>query len=184
MSNAEPTPTADRPGRPDQADLSDVAGIVTDRPGDDRYIVISADCHGGGDIADYRAYLEAAYRDDFDAWRATFDNPYDDLKGDDGGRNWDSDRRLAELEADGVVAEVIFPNTIPPFFPKSSLVYQPPGADGRRPRARWAGLRAHNRWLADFCAAAPGRRAGIAQIMLHDVDAAVAEIRWAAGGRA
>ena len=38
--------------------------------------------------------------------------------------------------------------------------------------------RAHNRWLADFCAA-PGRRAGIAQILLHDVDAAVDEIRWA-----
>jgi predicted TIM-barrel fold metal-dependent hydrolase len=44
---------------------------------------------------------------------------------------------------------------------------------------RWAGLQAHNRWLADFCAREPGRRAGIAQIMLHDVDASVGEIRWA-----
>ena len=86
----------------------------------------------------------------------------------------------AELEADGVVAEVIFPNTIPPFFPQSSLVHQPPGATAGDLDLRWEGLRAHNRWLADFCAAAPGRRAGIAQIMLHDVDAAVAEIRWAA----
>jgi predicted TIM-barrel fold metal-dependent hydrolase len=40
-------------------------------------------------------------------------------------------------------------------------------------------LRAHNRWLADFCAAAPGRRAGIAQILLNDVDRAVEEVRWA-----
>src|SRR5436305_1926704 len=33
--------------------------------------------------------------------------------------------------------------------------------------------------MADFCADAPGRRAGIAQIMLHDIPAAVEEIRWA-----
>ena len=44
---------------------------------------------------------------------------------------------------------------------------------------RWAGLQAHNRWLADFCDDAPGRRAGVAQILLNDVDAAVAEVRWA-----
>ena len=34
--------------------------------------------------------------------------------------------------------------------------------------------------MADFCADAPGRRAGICQIMLHDVEGSVAEIRWAA----
>ena len=44
---------------------------------------------------------------------------------------------------------------------------------------RWAGLRAHNRWLADFCADAPGRRAGVAQILLNDVDEAVREVRRA-----
>src|SRR6059058_5165496 len=33
--------------------------------------------------------------------------------------------------------------------------------------------------MADFCADVPGRRAGIAQIMLHDLPAAVGEIRWA-----
>lgn len=148
-------------------------------PSSDRYLVISADCHGGGRIGDYRPYLESRYVDEFDAWAATFENPYADLEGADGGRNWDSDRRLDELEADGVVAEVIFPNTIPPFFPQSSLVQQPPGAAEGDPERRWAGLRAHNRWLADFCAQAPGRRAGIAQILLHDIDAAVAEIRWA-----
>ena len=145
----------------------------------DRYTVISADCHGGGAILDYRPYLPAALHDDFDAWLRTFDNPYDDLEGDDGSRNWDTDRRLRELEADGIVAEVIFPNTIPPFFPQASLVHQPPAANAGDLARRWAGLQAHNRWLADFCAAAPGRRGGIAQILLHDVDAAVHEIRWA-----
>jgi len=144
-----------------------------------RYTVISADCHGGGAVLDYRPYLPSTLHDDFDAWLGTFDNPYDDLEGDEGGRNWDAERRLKELEADGIVGEVIFPNTIPPFFPQASLVHQPPAANAGDLERRWAGLRAHNRWLADFCAAAPGRRAGIAQILLHDVDAAVDEIRWA-----
>jgi predicted TIM-barrel fold metal-dependent hydrolase len=143
------------------------------------YVVISADCHGGGNVADYRPYLESRYLDEFDSWLATFENPFDDLEGDAGGRNWDSARRLRELEADGVVAEVLFPNTVPPFFPKASLVSQPPGAEAGDLDRRWAGLRAHNRWLADFCADAPGRRAGICQIMLHDVEGSVAEILWA-----
>jgi predicted TIM-barrel fold metal-dependent hydrolase len=74
---------------------------------------------------------------------------------------------------------VIFPNTVPPFFPKASLTEQPPPAHAGDLDARWAGLQAHNRWLADFCSQAPGRRAGIAQIMLHDIPAACAEIEWA-----
>ncbi|WP_083419907.1 amidohydrolase family protein [Pseudofrankia sp. BMG5.36] len=146
---------------------------------DDRYIVISADCHGGGNLRGYRPYLENRWLDDFDAWAAGYTVPYDDLKGDLGGRNWDSDRRLADLEADGIVAEVIYPNTVPPFYPNNSLVEQPPAPNAGDLERRWAGLRAHNRWMADFCAAAPGRRAGICQIMLHDLDAAVAEVRWA-----
>jgi predicted TIM-barrel fold metal-dependent hydrolase len=144
-----------------------------------RYLVISADCHGGGNIADYRPYLASRWRDDFDAWAATYEIPYEDMKGPDGDRNWDSDRRRRELEADGIAAEVIFPNTVPPFFPKASLADQPPAANAGDLEARWAGLQAHNRWLADFCNDLPGRRAGIAQIMLHDIDAAVREIRWA-----
>jgi predicted TIM-barrel fold metal-dependent hydrolase len=48
------------------------------------------------------------------------------------------------------------------------------------PELGMAGARAHNRWLADFCAAAPGRRAGVFQILLNDVEEAVKEIRRAA----
>ncbi len=91
-------------------------------------------------------------------------------------RNWDSKRRLEELESDGVVAELLFPNTVPPFFPSSNLTAQPPGKDDYP--LRWEGLKAHNRWMVDFCNDAPGRRAGMVQILLHDVDAAVREIEW------
>jgi predicted TIM-barrel fold metal-dependent hydrolase len=153
--------------------------IATDAQGEDRYIVISADGHAGGNIADYRPYLERRWHDEFDAWAASFEIPYDDLRGDKGARNWDSTRRRRDLEADGQVAEVIFPNTVPPFFPKVSLTSQPPAITAADMERRWAGLQAHNRWLVDFCADAPGRRAGIAQINLHDIDASVAEIRWA-----
>ncbi len=145
----------------------------------DRYIVVSADGHAGNEMFAYRDYLEHRYLGDFDAWAADYEVPYPDLKGPDASRNWDSDRRLTETEADGIVAEVLFPNTIPPFFPRTTLIARPPAADSREFELRWAGLRAHNRWLVDFCAAAPGRRAGIAQILLGDVDAAVEEIRWA-----
>jgi predicted TIM-barrel fold metal-dependent hydrolase len=145
---------------------------------DDHYIVISSDCHAGAAMHDYRAYLDPQFLDDFDDWAQSYVNPFTDLRGQTAYRNWDSGRRLAELETDGVVAEVLFPNTVPPFFPSGNLVARPPATRDEYDH-RWAGLRAHNRWLADFCAEAPGRRAGMAQIFLNDVDDAVAEIRWA-----
>ena len=152
---------------------------MTTMAGTDRYTIISSDGHAGAEIHTYREYLERAHLDEFDRWVADYVVPFPDLEGPDASRNWDSDRRLAEMEADGIVAEVLFPNTVPPFYPKGSLTAQPPAANAGDLELRWAGLRAHNRWLADFCAAAPGRRAGIAQILLHDLDDAAAEVRWA-----
>ena len=81
-----------------------------------RYLIISSDCHAGADMRAYREYLEPRYLDEFDQWAKVFVNPFDDLRGPDFDRNFNSSRRIAELEADGVVAEVLFPNTIPPFF--------------------------------------------------------------------
>ena len=60
---------------------------------DDHYVLVSADCHGGGGLLDYRPYLPARYHDDFDAWVATYEIPYEDLKGPDADRNWDGVRR-------------------------------------------------------------------------------------------
>jgi predicted TIM-barrel fold metal-dependent hydrolase len=142
-----------------------------------RYTLISADCHAGGNHEMYRQYLERRYLDDFDAWRSAYTNPFRDLQGGNRNRNWDSARRNAELEADGVVAEVIFPNTVPPFFPTGALVARPPAPEEFE--LRLAGIRAHNRWLADWCAEYPDRRAGIAQIFLNDVDEAVADVVFA-----
>jgi predicted TIM-barrel fold metal-dependent hydrolase len=126
----------------------------------------------------YRSYLEAKHLEEFDRWRGQYANPFKDLQGGTKDRNWDDQRRLAELEDDGVVAEVVFPNTIPPFFPTGAVIARPPMPDEYE--LRRAGVQAHNRWLADWCAQVPGRRAGIGQVFLNDVDDAVEDATWCA----
>jgi predicted TIM-barrel fold metal-dependent hydrolase len=142
----------------------------------DRLTLISADCHAGGNHDMYRSYLEHRYLDEFDRWRAQYTNPFKDLTTGTRDRNWNDERRVAELEADGVVGEVIFPNTIPPFFPTGAVVARPPQPDEYE--LRLAGVRAHNRWLAEWCANHSERRAGIGQVFLNDVDDAIADARW------
>ena len=123
----------------------------------DRYTVISADCHGGGAIADYRPYLPRRVHDAFDALagrRSTTPT---------------TTSRATTPAATGT-ATAAWPSSRPTASsPRSSsrtrsrrssrrpsLVHQPPAADAGDLALRWEGLRAHNRWLADFCAAAPG----------------------------
>ncbi len=143
----------------------------------DRYTIISVDGHAGADMWGYKQYLPSRWHDEFDAWANAYQNPYSDLLASTAYRNWDSDKRIEETESQGVVAEVLFPNTIPPFFTQSNLTaLEPTDADYEH---RWAGIQAHNRWLADFCAAAPGRRAGCAQVFLNDLDDTLGEIQWA-----
>ena len=84
---------------------------------------------------------------------------------------WDSAARLAALEREGVVAEVIHPDGV---F-GARLPFRSFGAP-TKPELEAAGKRAFNRWLAELCAEQPERRAGIIQVSLHDVDGALAEI--------
>jgi predicted TIM-barrel fold metal-dependent hydrolase len=144
----------------------------------DHYTIISADTHAGGSHAQYREYLESRYHDDFDAWRSRYKNPFRDLGDDRRLRNWDNDMRSRQQLEDGVVGEVIFPNTIPPFFPSFVLSAPPPKPDDYEHRL--AGIRAHNRWLVDFCGAFPDQRAGIGQIFVHNLDDALADAKWIA----
>ena len=65
----------------------------------DRYTVISADCHAGADLLDYRDYLDPQYRDEFDSWAKTYVNPFGDLTEPDAEHNWNSDRRNSELDS-------------------------------------------------------------------------------------
>ena len=140
------------------------------------YTIITADSHAGGSHAQYREYLDPAFLEDFDAWRGKYKNPWKDLKDDGRIRNWDSDVRWEHQQRDGVVAEVVFPNTVPPFFPSFVLFAQPPRPEDYA--HRHAGVHAHNRWLVDFVNECPERRAGIGQIFLNDIDDAIADAFW------
>ena len=145
---------------------------------DSPYIVITGDTHAGAAIDTYREYLDPGWRAGFDDWRGAYRNPSKKHIGGKKTKNWDSAERMADLEGDGVVAEVIFPNTVPPFYPKAFHISAPPDAE-QYPQWR-AGTRAHNRWLADFCAEVPARRAGIGLIHLNDVDDAIEDVEWVA----
>jgi len=155
---------------------SRVTGAEVAGSGAEHYTIISADSHAGGSHAQYREYLEERYLEDFDAWRGKYRNPYKDLGDQRRYRNWDDEMRNAQQEADGVVAEVVFPNTVPPFFPSFVLFAGPPRPEHYEHRL--AGIRAHNRWLVDWCNRYPERRAGIGQIFVNDVDDAIADVRW------
>lgn len=142
-----------------------------------RYAIISADTHAGGSHEQYREFLADEWKDEFDAWRNRYKNPWKDLRDTDLRiRNWDDDRRDRDQLSEGVVGEVIFPNTVPPFYPGFVLFAQPPKPEEYARRR--AGIHAHNRWMVDFCSRQPERRAGIGQFFLNDIDDAIEDITW------
>lgn len=160
----------------------------------DRYLVISSDCHAGLPNKEYRSWLDPQYReafDEFQAARALIEAElaqrgmrnqefaeqweHDNAEGLRGG--WDAARRDRELDADGVVGEVIFPDADAVTAGASAPFGAGLGANDEVPvELLLAGARAHNRWLAELCATSPNRRAGVAVVPIFDVDAAVAEI--------
>ena len=93
------------------------------------------------------------------------------IPGDGGGR------RLAVLEEQGIHAEVTYPGPVLAGG-LANAMYR--GANRKDDLDLvWPALHGYSRWLADFCAAAPGRRAGCLPIDLHDLDRAVDEVAWA-----
>ncbi|HMD46898.1 MAG TPA: amidohydrolase family protein [Acidimicrobiales bacterium] len=143
----------------------------------DRAAVISVDGHVKASRDGFREYIETRYVERYDDWVCSVEGTPD---GDNLNpaigetAQWDSDRRLADLESNGVVAEVLFTNGLP--FRSGT-----PRGGAIDPVLARQGRLAYNRWLADFCAAAPRRRAGQAVISFDDIDAAVADVHWAAG---
>jgi len=144
----------------------------------DPYILITADTHAGGSHAQYRECLDPAYRKAFDEWRGGYKNPAQEHYGSKKMRNWDLEIRTNDQNGQGVVGEVVFPNTVPPFFRKSIVIAQPPRPEDYE--LALAGIRAHNRWLKDFCAEDPDRRAGIGLILPNDLDEAIKDIEFIA----
>jgi predicted TIM-barrel fold metal-dependent hydrolase len=81
---------------------------------------------------------------------------------------WDPKARIADQDRDGIAAEVVYPGWLQLFnMPDHEL--------------RVACMRVYNDWLAEFCAAVPGRLVGAAQLPLAKgaMDLAIAEARRA-----
>jgi predicted TIM-barrel fold metal-dependent hydrolase len=161
--------------------------------GERREVVISCDGHATGRPDDYVPYIDPAYRERYAEFargvkaRRTAQRKamqegtslftdegsfgLDEETGDDRDGEWNSTVRTRVLEGEGVVAEVLFPNGGVPFggFGESA-----------EHELRAVGNRAYDRWLLDFANETPGRRAALAMLTVHDVDATAHEIRWAA----
>ncbi len=166
-----------------------------------RLFIASADGHVGIPTERYRDYLERRYHDDLDGflrvhkYRWTPDRPesvlaptvFDHFKTSEryrtGGMDslFDPTRRLKELDEDGVAVEVLFADDQNLNTPPWLAGLAPAGLDREYPpELRLIGARAYNRWLAEFCSAAPDRLLGaITLATLHDVEGAVAEVRRA-----
>ncbi|MEM9729244.1 MAG: amidohydrolase family protein [Myxococcota bacterium] len=142
------------------------------------YTVITADAHAGASIATYREYLDARHQKLFDEWRGSYRNPQKKHIGSKKQKNWDDEIRLGDMDQEGVAGEVIFPNTVPPFFRTSALIAPNPSPETFA--LRLEGMRAHNRWLVDFQNAHPHRRAGIGLVYLNDIDEAIKDVEWIA----
>src|SRR2546425_9554499 len=85
------------------------------------YVVITADSHAGASVETYRDYLDEKHKQRFDDWRGSYRNPQQKHIGSKKHKNWDDAERMKDMQAEGIAGEVIFPNTVPPFFRTSVL---------------------------------------------------------------
>ena len=78
---------------------------------------------------------------------------------------WDPKYRLADQDLDGVAAEMIYPTV-------GMLICNHPDFDYKK-----ACFEAYNRWLAGYCAEAPDRLFGLAQVSMRTPEEGVAELK-------
>ena len=141
--------------------------------------IISVDGHVRASREGFREYVPQGYLPAYDEWarqqerapRPEAGNMQPQLSDES---QWDPELRLRDLESQGVVAEVLFPNGVP--FQANAF------EDGGRAEdleLTQAGRTIYMHWLADFCAQAPGRFSGQAPVVFDDIEAAVKDIYWA-----
>ena len=163
-------------------------------------LIISSDGHASAPMREYRQYLPVKYHEEFDSFCRLWDekgglpsetraivarfDPEEVERWDqeivatgriDGYGNMEA--RLAELDRQGIAAEILFPDFGRPFELKP-LVARLLGYS-LRPELVEVGNAAYNRWLADFYSQAPDRFGAMAVASFADVDATVTEIRSA-----
>jgi hypothetical protein len=133
---------------------------------------MSSDGHAGADVLDYKPYLAREFHDEFDDWAAGFTEPWAEydrelIDTDDefirigvasarSPYNWDSDQRAEHLDGQGIAAEVLFPNTVPPFYPSSTITAPAPST---APTTRAASLTRSSRCVCSS-PTSPRRKCG------------------------
>ena len=162
-----------------------------------RVLIISTDSHASTDAEGYRPYLDPEYADQLDDLieRAALYRHYTEIMSRfpeealdiidtegairSGGAEgaFDVNRRLAEMDREGVAAEMILPGaghgTILPFF---SAGNEPYPAD-----VRAAGARAYHRWIAEIMEQANGRMMAVANPgPCLDMDTTIKDLQWVA----
>ncbi len=176
-------------------------GVASD-PGQ-RYLVISADTHAVVPKEEFRPYVQPKHAEAFEqevrradneraicreGYRAFLDHRSEATEEEryyawnraaeeaEANRVWEPTQWLAMNEAEGVVATVIFPAGSASRPPWEGFVQPVTDQD-----LRDEGRRVYNRWLANFCSAAPDRLAGVALMpSLDNIDGVVSEVAWAA----
>lgn len=125
--------------------------------------IIDADGH----VTESEANVQRFMRPEFHRQIGPRVDPWDRRQGGKLGKhNEDPHVQLADLDAEGIDVQVIYPTNLSN------------NANPDTPHAlEWA--RGYNDWLAEFCAVNPDRLKGVATIALQDVDVAVREVRRA-----
>ncbi|HEY2659699.1 MAG TPA: amidohydrolase family protein [Caulobacteraceae bacterium] len=162
----------------------------------DRLLIISGDNHAGAQLSEYAPYIEAMYRpalkdleeEEAEFFAATgalskFSSEVLEVIDDrqairTGGVSgaWDVARRLKEMDAEGVAAEIVHAGHQAATMPFFSQVNKPHPVEYRA-----AGARAYHRWFADCIAEGQGRIHGVADPgPCHDVFETVRELHWLA----
>lgn len=167
-------------------------------------VIVSCDTHIGPRLAqDLRPYCPKDLLDDFDAYAGELTAKREaaaaakkkvSFGGTNPGADWgvrmanlqapghyDIRARIADLDADGVAAEVMFhdsQNGEPIPFDNDTLLMRsearPPDFDLLK-----AGRHTYNQWLADACSVEPERHIGLMHLPVWDMEAAIAEMEWA-----
>src|SRR5271155_4142003 len=161
-----------------------------------RVVIVSADGHVGTQPEVYRDYIDTEYRDAIDdlisenqeylrlssgisEFAPDVLEVIDDRQAIRSGglaAGWDMERRLRELDAEGVAGEVVLSGTQTSTLPFFSVVNRRHPAE-----LRWAGARAYHRWLAEQMQVGQGRLSAVADPgPCIDMKSTLAELKWVA----
>ena len=143
---------------------------VSDKP----YVVITADSHAGASVETYRDYLDAEAPAALRRVARQLPEPAAQAHRQQEAQELGRRRAHARHGERGHRRRDHLPEHGAAVLPTSVLICGNPSVEDY---PLWLeGIRAHNRWLVDFCAEAPERRAGIGLVYLNDIDEAIEDV--------